>query len=79
MLLLANSGFMMGIANPTDYKSAPLNSKKSFLAQYSYAFTDNWKVYLNYVGGTRPADSAKINQFDAVVTGKVKRQIQSWL
>jgi hypothetical protein len=63
-------GLMIGIANPTDYKSAPLDSKKSFLAQYSLAVTENWKVYLNYVGGTRPADSARINQFDAVVTGK---------
>jgi hypothetical protein len=64
-------GFMLGISNPTDYKSAPVNSKKSLLAQYSLAVNDNWKVYLNYVGGTRPADSAKINQFDAVVTGKI--------
>jgi hypothetical protein len=64
-------GFMVGISNPTDFKAAPLSSKKSFLAQYSLAVTDNWKVYLNYVGGTRPADSAKINQFDAVVTGKI--------
>jgi Putative beta-barrel porin-2, OmpL-like. bbp2 len=67
-------GFMLGIANPTDYKSAPLNSKKSVLAQYSLAVTDNWKVYLNYVGGTRPADSSKVNQFDAVVTGKLSEK-----
>lgn len=64
-------GLMIGVANPTDYKSAPAGSKKSVLAQYSLAVNDNWKIYLNYVGGTRPADSAKINQFDAVVTGKL--------
>jgi hypothetical protein len=64
-------GFMIGVANPTDYKAAPSGSKKSLLAQYSLAVSDNWKIYLNYVGGTRPADSAKINQLDAVVTGKL--------
>jgi hypothetical protein len=65
------SGFMLGIANPTDYKSAPLDSKKYMLAQFSYAFTDNVKAYLNYVGGQRFTDSAKTNQFDLVLTGKV--------
>jgi hypothetical protein len=65
------SGFMLGIANPTDYKSAPLDSKKYMLAQFSYAFTDNVKAYLNYVGGKRFTDSAKTNQFDLVLTGKV--------
>jgi hypothetical protein len=65
------SGFMLGVSNPTDYKTAPLDSKKYLIAQYSYAFTDNVKAYLNYVGGQRPADSAKTNQFDLVVTGKV--------
>jgi hypothetical protein len=65
------SGLMFGIANPTDYKSAPLDSKKYILAQYSYAFTDNVKAYLNYVGGKRYTDSAKTNQFDLVVTAKV--------
>ena len=64
-------GFMIGVANPTDFKIAPPDSKKSLIAQYSLAITDNWKVYLNYVGGTRPADAAKTNQVDAVVTGKL--------
>jgi Putative beta-barrel porin-2, OmpL-like. bbp2 len=65
------SGIMVGIANPTDYKTAPLDSKKYFLAQYSFAVNDNWKIYANYVGGKRPSDSAKTNQFDLVVTGKL--------
>ncbi len=64
-------GFMLGVANPTDYKTAPLDSKKYFLAQYSLAASDNFKVYLNYVGGQRPSDSAKTNQFDLVLTGKL--------
>jgi Putative beta-barrel porin-2, OmpL-like. bbp2 len=65
------SGFMLGVANQTDYKTAPLNSKKYLLAQYSYAFSDNVKVYLNYVGGKRFTDSARTNQYDIVLTGKV--------
>jgi Putative beta-barrel porin-2, OmpL-like. bbp2 len=65
------AGFMLGVANPTDYKTAPLDSKKYMLAQFSYAFTDNIKAYLNYVGGKRFTDSAKTNQFDVVVTAKV--------
>ena len=70
-LTFGKSGIMIGVANPTDYKSAPLDSKKFILAQYSYAMNDNWKLYLNYVGGKRPSDSAKTNQYDLVVTGKL--------
>jgi hypothetical protein len=65
------AGFMLGIANPTDYKSAPLNSKKFLLGQFSYAFTDDVKAYFNYVGGQRYTDSAKTNQYDVVVTAKI--------
>jgi len=65
------SGFMVGVANPTDYKFAPPDSKKYFLAQYSFAASDNYKLYLNFVGGTRPSDSAKTSQFDFVGTGKL--------
>lgn len=64
------SGFMLGVANPTDYKFAPAGSKKSILAQYSLAMTDNIKLYVNYVGGERPTDSLGYNQFDAVLTAK---------
>jgi hypothetical protein len=66
------SGFMIGVANPTDYRIPPedLINKKALLAQYSFAATDNIKLYLNYVGGQNP-DTSKTNQFDAVVTAKV--------
>jgi hypothetical protein len=65
-------GFMVGVSNPTDFKTAPEDgiNKKFLLAQYSLAASDNVKLYLNYVGGQAP-DSAKTNQFDLVVTGKV--------
>ena len=65
-------GVMIGISNATDYRTPPdgLINRKFFLAQYSFAATDNVKIYLNYVGGKSP-DSSKTSQFDAVVTGKV--------
>jgi hypothetical protein len=66
------SGFMLGIANPTDYKYVPdgVINKKFVLAQYSYAASDNFKAYVNYVGGQN-VDSNKYNQFDLVLTSKI--------
>jgi len=66
-------GFMLGIANPTDYKYVPDGqiNRKAFLAQYSVAITDNFKAYLNYVSSQAPLDSSKSSQFDLVLTGKV--------
>jgi hypothetical protein len=65
------STFMLGIANPTDFKTAPANSTKYLLAQYALAASDDVKAYVNYVGGKRFTDSAKTSQFDLVVTAKV--------
>lgn len=69
---LGKSGLMVGVANPTDYKYVPddVNNKKFLLAQYSFAASDLFKLYLNYVGGTG-LDSSKGNQFDVVVTSKL--------
>jgi hypothetical protein len=66
-------GFMVGIANPTDYKYVPDNqiNKKAFIAQYSVAMSDNFKAYLNYAGSQAPLDSTKSSQFDLVLTGKI--------
>lgn len=66
----SNFGFMIGVANPTDFTSASF-AKKNLLAQVHLAST-NGKVngYLNYVGGKDRSD-AMINQFDAVITGTV--------
>ena len=69
------SALMLGISNPTDYRKAPSGNKKSMIFQYSYAFNDNAKLYLNYVGGQRPTDEAKIRQFDVVFTDKLNDEI----
>jgi len=64
-------GFMVGVSNATDYRLPPEGqiNKKFFLAQYSIAFNDNYKLYLNYVGGKNP-DSSTTSQVDAVLTAK---------
>jgi hypothetical protein len=57
------SALMLGIANPTDYVSAP-STVKMILAQFSTASSnDKVKAYLNFVGGTG------VTQFNLVVTG----------
>jgi Putative beta-barrel porin-2, OmpL-like. bbp2 len=65
-----NSGIMLGVSNPTDYKvteSAP----KYLLGQFSTATANGkLKAYLNYVGG-KSSDTTKMNQVDLVVTGAV--------
>lgn len=63
------SGFMVGLANPTDLKSASFSSK-FLIAQYSIAPTDKLKAYLNFQGG-KSNDVTKGNQFDLVLTGTV--------
>ncbi|QEC55904.1 outer membrane beta-barrel protein [Flavisolibacter ginsenosidimutans] len=66
------SGFMVGIANPTDYKYVPdgVLNHKTFLAQYSYAPSDLFKAYINFVGGQN-IDSSKTHQYDLVLTSKL--------
>ena len=62
-------GFMLGIANPNDYKSLN-NAKKYVIGQYSFAPTENFKAYINYFSGKRPADTAKVSQLEAILTQK---------
>ncbi|HET7898238.1 MAG TPA: outer membrane beta-barrel protein [Flavisolibacter sp.] len=66
------SGFMIGVANPTDYKYVPegFMNKKYLLAQYSFAASDLFKGYLNYVGG-QGLDTSKSKQVDLVMTSQV--------
>lgn len=66
----SNIGFMVGIANPTDFTSASF-AKKNFIGQV-HLTTTNSKLngYLNYVGGKDLSD-ATINQIDAVITGTI--------
>jgi hypothetical protein len=63
-----NFGFMLGVANPTDYVSASFG-KKMILAQVSAANSaGNLKAFLNYQGGKDIAEN-NVNQVDLTVTG----------
>jgi hypothetical protein len=69
------SGFMIGLANPTDYKYVPdgVINKKFLLAQYSFSGGDIFKGYLNYVGG-QGVDTSKSKQIDLVLTSKLSNK-----
>ena len=61
------SAFMVGISNPTDYRSAPA-MPKSVIAQFSTGSKDDkLKLYLNFVGG-KQNDDKKLVQGDLVAT-----------
>jgi hypothetical protein len=66
------NGFMIGLSNPTDWRSVPAfdQNNKNLIAQYSYAPSDNFKLYLNYVGGRDTGDN-KVHQYDLVINAKV--------
>ena len=70
-LTFGKNGLMIGVSNPTDFRTIPPGgqSNKNLIAQYSYAPNDNFKVYLNYVGGRDIADN-KVHQYDFVATAK---------
>ena len=61
------SAFMIGIANPTDYRTAP-GMPKSFIGQFSTGSKDDkLKLYLNFVAG-KQNDYKKVVQGDVVAT-----------
>jgi hypothetical protein len=70
-----NSGFMIGIVNPTDFKYVPdgLINKKFFIAQYSFTPSDHFKGWLNYVSGQN-VDTTKSQQVDLVVSSKISNK-----
>jgi len=65
------NGFMIGIANPSNYRIIPDSghANKNIIAQYSYAPGDAVKICLNYVGGRDITDN-RSHQYDLVVTAK---------
>lgn len=62
------SALMIGVANPTDYVSAP-TTVKMLIAQFSTGSKDDkFKAYLNFQGGTG------VSQVNLVLTGTVSDQ-----
>lgn len=70
-----NNGFMLGITNPPDFKYIPddVMNKKGMIAQYSFTPSDDFKLYLNYAGGTN-IDTSKSHQIDMVLTSKISNK-----
>lgn len=67
------SAVMVGISNPTDYRSAPA-FPKSFIAQFSTGTKDDrLKAFVNVVAG-KQNDYKKMTQGDIVVTYAVSQQ-----
>ncbi len=65
--LSGKSAFMVGVSNPTDFRSAP-GMPKSVIAQFSTGSKDNkLKAYFNFVGG-KQNDDKKVVQGDIVAT-----------
>lgn len=63
------SALMLGVANPTDYVSAP-STVKMLIAQFSTGSKDDkLKAYLNFQGGTG------LTQFNLVVSGTVSDKL----
>jgi Putative beta-barrel porin-2, OmpL-like. bbp2 len=61
------SALMLGVSNPTDYRTAP-GLPKSFIAQFSTGTKDDkLKLFFNFVGG-KQSDSKKVVQGDVVAT-----------
>lgn len=61
------TALMIGISNPTDFRSAP-GAPKSFLAQFSTATkNDKLKAYFNFVSG-KQNEFKKVNQGDIVAS-----------
>lgn len=67
------SALMIGLSNPTDYRSAP-GAPKSFIAQFSTASkNDKLKAYFNFAGG-KQNDFKKVTQEDIVASYAVSNQ-----
>jgi hypothetical protein len=68
-LTSGKNGFMVSIVNPNDLKTANFQ-QKMVGAQYSYAASDKWKFFLNYIGG-KLSEQTNLQQIDAVLTGVI--------
>ncbi len=69
-------GLMLGVSNATDYRLQPVGfqNKKSVIAQYSIAASDDVKLYFNYVGGKNP-DTTIVKQYDLVATAVISSMV----
>jgi hypothetical protein len=65
------TGLMLGVANPTDFRSAFSGSHKYIIGQLSnVSKSEKLKTYLNFQGG-KPNDTTRVNQIDVVATYEI--------
>lgn len=70
----SKSGFMLGIANPTDNINA-ISPYKVLIGQYNNKFfNDKTTMFINYQGGKTGTESS-FNQWDLVLTNAISDQI----
>jgi hypothetical protein len=71
-----NHTFMVGVANPTDYKYFPVTgfNSKTAIAQYSVVVNPKLSIYLNYVGG-KGTNKYLSNQLDLVLSSDVSEMV----
>lgn len=71
---LGRNSFMLGVANPADYRSIPDSghNNKNIIAQYSYSLDTDTKFCLNYVGGGDPGND-RSQQLDLVISARTGR------
>lgn len=77
--MFGKTGFMVGIANPTDFTTTT-SSTKTLIAQFSTGTKDDkLKGYLNYQGyfGQKISNpsAARLNQLDLVLLGNISSKI----
>lgn len=67
------SSLMVGVANPTDFRSAS-GAPKTFLGQFATGSANgNYKAYINFAGG-KQSDLRTVTQGDVVLTGALSSQ-----
>jgi hypothetical protein len=70
----SKSGFMLGIANPTDNINA-ISPYKVVIGQYSNKFfSDKTFMFINYQGG-KTGDASSFSQWDLVLTNAITDQV----
>jgi hypothetical protein len=71
---LGRTGLMLGVANPTDFRSAFEGTHKYLIGQISNVNkNEKIKTYLNFQGG-KPNDTTRVSQIDVVASYDVSKK-----
>lgn len=74
--VLGKHSFMLGVSNPTDYRSANF-AAKYLIGQYAISLAnDKLKLYFNYQGGNA-TDSSNVHQLDFVASATISSKFSA--